>query len=102
MREPKKNPKGNLADDVHTLLHPVRLAIVEQLAKGPQYISALSNMLGMERRLVTYHLLTLESYGFVKSRREVSLTPGSLGKGLKIYESTPKVAEVKAAAKKAL
>jgi predicted transcriptional regulator len=100
MRQSAKAPKGQLEDDVHTFLHPVRFAIIEQLLKGPQYISELAHTMDLDRRLITYHLACLENYGFVSSHRIVSETANSLGKGLHIYEVTPKVEEVKALIRK--
>ncbi len=56
----------------------------------------------MERRLVTYHLATLEEQWFVTSRYEISEGPRSKGKALRVYTVTDKVAEVKAKLKKGL
>jgi DNA-binding PadR family transcriptional regulator len=50
--------------------------------------------MGEERHLVSYHLLTLEEYGFVSSKYEISEHPKSKGKALKIYQVTDKVAGV--------
>jgi hypothetical protein len=56
----------------------------------------------MERRLVTFHLLTLEECGFVKSKYEISELQNSTGKALRVYTATDKVADVKAKLKKGL
>jgi predicted ArsR family transcriptional regulator len=80
--------------DAHVLLHPMRFRIVELLAKKPMHINELSNALGEERRLVSYHLLTLEEYGFVSSKYELSEQPKSKGKAIKKYWVTERVEEV--------
>jgi DNA-binding PadR family transcriptional regulator len=56
----------------------------------------------MERRLVTFHLLTLEERGFVKSRYEISEQPKLKGKALRVYTATDKVARVLSELKKQL
>jgi predicted ArsR family transcriptional regulator len=95
MSEQPKKPKGTFIDDAHTLLHPIRFELIELLAEKPRHINELAKALGQERRLVTHHLEILEAYGFVTSKRVLSEEPMSLGRGLKIYQTTYKVAEVK-------
>ncbi len=103
MPKQKKRPKGEFIDDAHTLLQPIRFKLIELLgSEGPHYINELAKALGKERRLISNHLEILEDYGFVTSRRELSENPRSLGRELKIYQVTPKVAEVRAALKKML
>ena len=53
-----------LLEDSHIFLHPVRYRLLELLEEQPRHTNALSRTLGMERRLVTYHLATLEERGF--------------------------------------
>jgi DNA-binding transcriptional ArsR family regulator len=78
--------------DAHVLLHPVRYRIVELLSEKPMYINAITRELGEEdRRFVSYHLKTLEEYGFLSSKYEISELPKSKGKSLKIYSVTEKV-----------
>ena len=89
-------------DDAHTLLQPLRYDLVNLLAEKPMYINELAKALGEERRLVTHHLEILEAYGFVTSKRALSEDPQPVGKGLKIYQATDKVAEVKKKLKKIL
>jgi len=55
-----------------------------RLAPATGHINALSSALGMERRFVTYHLLTLEEVGFVTNRYELSEEPKSTGKTLRV------------------
>ncbi len=83
-----------LLSEVHVLLHPIRFKIVELLTDGQLHINEISNLLGVDRRLVSYHLLTLEEHGFLSSRYEVSQRPGSKGRAMKKYRLTGKVARV--------
>jgi predicted ArsR family transcriptional regulator len=100
MPRPKKIPKKDFMDDAHTLMHPIRFQLVELLeSEGQLYINELAKALGEERRLVSHHLDVLEDYGFVKSTYVVSKNPGTIGRGLRIYQVTPKVPEVRAALK---
>lgn len=89
-----KQTKGNFLDDAHTLLHPLRFKIVELLARGPMHINEISKALEEERRLVSYHLLTLEKYGFVDSKYEISEHQKSKGKAIRKYWLTDKVGDV--------
>jgi DNA-binding transcriptional ArsR family regulator len=99
----KKGPlEDELLKDSHIFLHPERYRIMELLAEKPMHISELSRALGEERRLVAYHLARLEEQGFVTSKRALSGEPKSLGRGLKIYQATDKVAVVKKNLKKIL
>jgi DNA-binding transcriptional ArsR family regulator len=82
------------------LLHPVRFRIVELLMEKPMHINEISKAMGEERRLVSYHLLTLEEHGFVDSRYEISEQPKSKGKAIRKYWVTDKVEEVISALKK--
>ncbi len=47
-----------------------------------------------ERRLVSYHLLALEEYGFLKSKYKISEDAKSKGKAIRKYRVTKKVEEV--------
>jgi DNA-binding transcriptional ArsR family regulator len=86
--------EDDLLKEVHVLLHPIRYRIVELLAEKPMHINEMSNTLGKERRLVSYHLLTLEEHGFLSSNYEISEQPKSKGKALRKYKVTEKVEEV--------
>ncbi|HDS45483.1 MAG TPA: transcriptional regulator [Methanomicrobia archaeon] len=55
------------------------------------HVSEISKMLGEERRLISYHLDTLEEHGFVESKHEISEHPKSKGKALRVYWTTDKV-----------
>jgi predicted transcriptional regulator len=86
--------EDELVKDAHVLLHPIRFRIIELLAENPLHINGISKEMGEERRLVSYHLLTLEEYGFVNSKYEISESPKSKGKAIRKYWVTDKVKEV--------
>ncbi|MBN1454935.1 MAG: winged helix-turn-helix transcriptional regulator [Methanomicrobia archaeon] len=83
--------EDTIVKDAHVLLHPIRFRIVELLADNPMHINGISKAMGEERRLVSYHLLTLEEYGFVNSKYEISEQPKSKGKAIRKYWVTDKV-----------
>jgi DNA-binding transcriptional ArsR family regulator len=77
--------EDRVVEDAYVLLHPLRFRIVELLAEKPMHINEIAKALGEERRLVSYHLLTLEEYGFVLSKYEISEHPKLRGKALRKY-----------------
>ncbi len=81
----------DLLKDVHVLLHPIRFRIIELLRDEQLHINEISNILGEDRRLVSYHLLTLEEHGFLDSVFEISERPKSKGKVMRKYHTTSKV-----------
>ncbi|MBC8522017.1 MAG: winged helix-turn-helix transcriptional regulator [Methanomicrobia archaeon] len=94
--------EDELLKEVRVLLHPIRYRIVELLAEKPMHINGISNKLGEDRRLVSYHLLTLEEHGFLSSNYEISELSKSKGKAIRKYEVTEKVKEVSSELKKRL
>ncbi len=94
--------EDELLKEVHVLLHPIRYRIVELLAEKPMHINGIGNELGEERRLVSYHLRTLEEHGFLSSNYEISALSNSKGKAIRKYEVTEKVKEVRSELKKRL
>ncbi len=58
----------NLLKEAHILLHPLRYRIAELLAERPLNLQELIETLGEDRRLISYHLLTLEEHGFVSGK----------------------------------
>ncbi|MDI6810469.1 MAG: winged helix-turn-helix domain-containing protein [archaeon] len=94
--------EAELVSDAHVLLHPIRYRIVQLLAEKPMHINEISKAMAEERRLVSYHLLTLEEYGYVGSRYEISESPKSKGKAIRKYWVTGKVEEVISELKKKL
>ena len=97
-----KQMDSKLVEEAHVLLHPIRFRIIEMLTENSMHINAISKALEEERRLVSYHLDTLEQYGFLQSKYEISEQPKSKGKAIRKYWVTEKVAEVIAAIKKNL
>ena len=94
--------EAELLEDSHIFLHPMRYRLLELLEEQPMHISELSRTLREERRLVSYHLGTLEDKGFVTSKYEISEEPRAKGKAIRLYTVTDKVAEVRARLKKGL
>jgi len=80
-----------IEDDAYALAHPLRCRIVELLAEKPMHINEIAKALGEERRLVSYHLFTLEEYGFVSSKYEISDHPKLKGKALRRYRMNGKM-----------
>ena len=91
-----------LVKEAHVLLHPIRYRIVELLSEKPLHINAISKAMGSERRLISYHLDTLEEHGFLTSKYEISELPKSKGKAIRIYKTTDKVKAVIDQIKKSL
>jgi DNA-binding transcriptional ArsR family regulator len=98
----KKKLEAELLDDSRIFLHPLRCRILELLAEKLMNLNAISLALSMERKLVAYHLFTLEDCGFVTSKYVLSELDKSKGKALRVYTATDKAAEVKAKLKKGL
>jgi DNA-binding transcriptional ArsR family regulator len=94
--------EDTLVKEAHVLLHPIRFRIVELLVKSPLHINAISKAMGEERRLVSYHLMSLEEAGFVDSKYEISEAPKSKGKAIRKYWVTDKVDDVISEIKKKL
>jgi DNA-binding transcriptional ArsR family regulator len=98
----RKQLDEELLEDSHIFLHPVRYWLLELLVEKPMHINALASALGMERRLVTYHLATLEEHGFVTSKYEILEEPRAKGKALRVYTVTDKVERLKRELKRVL
>lgn len=92
----------DIVTDAHILLHPIRYRIVELLAERPMHINEIAKAMGAERRLISYHLVTLEHAGFVSSKYEISEQPKSRGKAIRKYWVNGKVEEVISELKKKL
>ena len=86
------------------ILHPVRWKIIDVLeeADKPMYIQEIADAIETDRRLVSFHLSTLERKGFTKSTFDVIEEAHSLGKAGRFYSLTPRVKEVKSALLKLL
>lgn len=82
--------EDKLVKEAHILLHPLRYRIAELLAEKPMHIRELIEALGEDRRLVSYHLLTLEEHGFVSSKFNFPYEPIANRKSGKKYGVTGK------------
>lgn len=78
------------------MLHPERRKIIELLKERNTalFIGDIADKTGIERRLVSYHLNTLQENGFAQSEFKVIEPPHSRGKAGRFYSLTPKVDEV--------
>ncbi len=94
-------------DEASMILQPVRYKIYKALKEAgePLYIDEIANRIKEDRRLVSFHLATLEQYGFAKSEFKV-ITPAKSnpgkGKAGRFFSLTPKVEEVLKGLKKEL
>lgn len=52
------------------LAHPARLAILEELGRGPHTVSELHSKVGVDLSTLSRHLSLLKSAGLVEDRRE--------------------------------
>jgi len=78
----------------NVLIHPIRYRIIKEIKeKQKLYIQELADILGINRRMVSFHLSTLSQYGFVEGNYEVMRVRRSKGKGkaAKYFRITPKV-----------
>lgn len=76
------------------LIHPIRYRIIKEIKeKQKLYIQELADILGINRRMVSFHLSTLSQYGFVEGNYEVIRVPRPKGKdrAAKYFRITPKV-----------
>jgi len=80
-----------------TMLHPVRWKILTVLkAKGIEmYIDQIADAVNEDRRLVSFHLGTLQELGFVESEFKVVQEPRSKGKAGRFFKLTPKFDKVR-------
>lgn len=84
-----------LLREAETLFHPLRYKIVETLRRTPKglYINQLADAVREDRQLVSFHLLTLASGGYVEGEYQIAKKPASKGKAVKVYRLTKKVDE---------
>ena len=62
---------------LHVITHPMRYAIVKILEKGRSYPSRIAKELGVDRKLVDFHLSILRKYGLVHGEYGLENPPGS-------------------------
>ena len=87
--------KETLTDGL-IMLHPVRWRIIRTLKeKGvPMYIDEIAHAIDEDRRLVSFHLSTLEEKEFLESDFKIIAAPHSKGKAGRFYHLTPKAENV--------
>ena len=78
------------------MLHPIRWKIINALKREnrPMYIDEIAKLIGEDRRLVSFHLSTLEEHKFLNSEFKLLKKPQSKGKAGRFYELTDKVDHV--------
>lgn len=83
-------------EDGMIVLHPERLKLYRALKESgkPLFINELADKTRTERRLVSYHLSTLEQHGFVTSEFKIVEEPHSKGKAGRFYKLTDKAINV--------
>ena len=78
------------------MLHPARLKILYLLEeKGEMYIDEIANHVGIDRRLVSFHLGVLQNHGFLESSFKIVQEPHSKGKAGRFFKLTTKYKETK-------
>ncbi len=79
----------------HILIHPIRYQIIKAIKeKKKLYINEIATILGIDRKVISFHLATLDHHGFVAGYYEVLKTPQSKGKAAKVFRLTPLVDQV--------
>jgi len=78
------------------MLHPERRKIINALKEfgKPLFIGEIAEKTKIDRRLVSYHLSTLEENGFVASEFKIIEPPHSKGKAGRFYQLTSKADSV--------
>lgn len=96
MKEKMETEKQNDVLELgHILIHPIRYQIIKAIKeKEKLYINEIATILGMDRKVVSFHLSTLNQYGFVEGDYEVLKISHSKGKAAKYFRLTPKVEKV--------
>ena len=81
------------ARGAYVLSHPVRFAIIKLLrAEGETYTSKIAEKLGINNRLVAFHLSMLATGGFVDSEYRLT-NPGNPPRVARYYRLTSEVAK---------
>ena len=74
----------NTLDEASVILQPIRYRIYQELKRAgrPLYVDELAKRLDVDRRLVSFHLATLEEHGFVTSEfKAITVAESNPGKG---------------------
>ena len=96
---------NDVISDASILLQPLRYDVYKVLkySKQPLYIDQIAEAVHSDRRLVSYHLATLEEHGFATSQfMEITAAKPNPGKGKagRFYTLTDKADRVLAQLKK--
>jgi predicted ArsR family transcriptional regulator len=69
-------------DEASIILQPIRYRIYQELKRAgkPLYVDEVAKRLEVDRRLVSFHLATLEEHGFVTSEFK-AITPAQSNPG---------------------
>lgn len=92
--------KEKLVKFAHVMMHPLRYQIVRKLkgAKKPLYIAQIAKDLGVNRKLISFHLSTLLQNGLVEGEYRLSreLASGKSGKPVVVnyYKLTKKAERI--------
>lgn len=96
MEKDDKKKEADVLKESAILLLPIRFKIIETLrtSSRPMYIEEIADEIGEDRRLVAFHLSTLEEKGFTQSEFRKMDYQHSAGRACRYYALTPKVKEV--------
>jgi len=74
-------------------MQPRKRAILQSLIESPRplYINEIAKKIKLHHRTTAFHLVDLTQFGFVKSKFEMN----AQGRGVKFFQVTPKVKEIK-------
>lgn len=87
-----ENTKNEAETGLLLLLHPKRKKIIEALKDGkPRYIDEIAEMIHEDRRIVSFHLMTLEENGFLESQLKFIEEPDCKGRAGRFYTITKKL-----------
>jgi DNA-binding transcriptional ArsR family regulator len=75
-------------EDIHIASHPTRFEILMLLAKRRDYPTKLEEQMKVQRRIISFHLVTLERARLVSS--EFGLSSDKSPKAVRFYEITGK------------
>lgn len=80
------------------MLHPIRWKILMLLKEKntEMYIDQIADVIKEDRRLVSFHLGTLQELGVVESEFKVVVEPKSKGKAGRFFKLTPKFDKTRA------
>jgi DNA-binding transcriptional ArsR family regulator len=86
----KKNSIDNDVEQIHTASHPTRLEILSRLESEKAYSSKLEEHMKIDRKIISFHLTSLEKAGLVTSNFQLKNEPEERPMAVRYYELTPK------------